>query len=389
MVKLFYQAATIAACFFWCTLSLDAQAPKFSNEFLAIGAGAQSHGMGGAMTASVGGAASGYWNPAGLSDLTYSLQVNAMHAEWFAGIGKYDYLSVGKRIDSGKRKSGIGFTLIRFGVDNIPNTFNLVNPDGSINFDNVTPFSASDYAFLASYARELPVQGLTIGGNVKVVHRRVGQFASAWGFGIDLGAQFRLGKHLRFGLMARDITSTFNAWSFSFSDEEKVILELTDNDIPENSIEVTTPKFSLGVAYETTFSRHFSILGEIDLDLTTDGQRNVLISSKAFNIDPRIGVELGYRSLVFARAGISNFQKTLDNVNGTTSSISAQPNIGVGVRVSRFQVDYALTDIGNVSQVLYSHIFSITVNLNPERKNKFRQPKSKPKIPKRIIEQID
>jgi hypothetical protein len=70
-------------------------------------------------------------------------------------------------------------------VDNIPNTIELIDADGNINYDRITSFSAADYAFIFSYARKLAVPGLTIGGNAKVIYRKVGDFASAWGFGLD------------------------------------------------------------------------------------------------------------------------------------------------------------------------------------------------------------
>lgn len=59
-------------------------APKFSNEFLAIGVGARALGMSNAQVASVNGVTSGYWNPAGLMQLTGDFQVDLMHAEYFA-----------------------------------------------------------------------------------------------------------------------------------------------------------------------------------------------------------------------------------------------------------------------------------------------------------------
>jgi hypothetical protein len=38
--------------------------------------------------------------------------------------------------------------------------------------------------------------------------------------------------------------------------------------------------------------------------------------------------------------------------------------MGIGVFLSeRFQIDYALSDIGNVSETPYSHVFSVKVSL--------------------------
>ena len=118
---------------------LSAQTPKYSNEFLTIGVSARAHGMGNAVVANVGDVNAGFWNPAGLTQLEKPFQVSAMHAEWFAGIAKYDYLGIAKKINADpKKESTFGFSLIRLGIDNIPNTFYLVSPDGSINYDNVS-----------------------------------------------------------------------------------------------------------------------------------------------------------------------------------------------------------------------------------------------------------
>src|SRR4026209_1923528 len=67
---------------------------KYSNEFLNIGAGARGLSMGSAQVASVNDGTAGYWNPAGLVGVKNDPQINLMHAEYFAGIGKYDYASV-------------------------------------------------------------------------------------------------------------------------------------------------------------------------------------------------------------------------------------------------------------------------------------------------------
>src|SRR5690606_34450104 len=101
--------------------------------------------------------------------------VNAMHAEYFAGIGKYDFGSLAVPLKDGKRT--IGLSVLRFAVDDIPNTIFLVEPDGTINFSNITTFSSADYAFLFSYAQQVAfrkTRKLNIGVNAKVIHRQAG-----------------------------------------------------------------------------------------------------------------------------------------------------------------------------------------------------------------------
>src|SRR3982750_692199 len=85
---------------------------KYSNEFLNIGAGARGLAMAGAQIASVEDGTSGYWNPAGLVNVKDNPQVNLMHADYFAGIGKSDYANVTVPLKDNKRV--IGLSLLRF-----------------------------------------------------------------------------------------------------------------------------------------------------------------------------------------------------------------------------------------------------------------------------------
>ncbi|MEM9982244.1 MAG: hypothetical protein AAF734_07095, partial [Bacteroidota bacterium] len=161
--------------------------PKYSNEFLNIGVGARALGMASAQTAVANDVTAGYWNPAGLLNIEDKYQGTLMHAEYFAGIAQYDYLAFATPVDS---NSHIGVSIIRFGVDDIPDTRFLYDINGAINYNNITFFSSADYAFLLSYARRSNlIKGLQLGANFKIVHRQAGDFATAWGFGLDAGAQ--------------------------------------------------------------------------------------------------------------------------------------------------------------------------------------------------------
>src|SRR5258705_6336851 len=163
---------------------------KYSNEFLNIGAGARGLAMGAAQTASVKDGTSGYWNPAGLTGVQDNPTVNFMHASYFSNIGTYDYGSVAIPVSENNRT--IGLSILRFAVDDIPNTLFLVEPDGSINYNNIQTFSSADYAFLFSFAQNIKQtehKNISFGLNAKVIYRKVGKFASAWGFGLDAGLQ--------------------------------------------------------------------------------------------------------------------------------------------------------------------------------------------------------
>jgi len=332
-----------------------AQAPKYSNEFLSIGVGARALAMSKAQVATVNDVTSGYWNPAGLLGIEQDLHVAGQHAEYFAGIAKYDYAALATKPDS---SSAIGVSFIRFGVDDIPNTTDLIDQN-----DRITSFSAADYAFMVSYAKQLPVPGLSIGGNAKVIYRQIGDMARAWGFGLDIGAQYAY-KKWRFGAMGRDITSTFNTWSFSLDDRTKEVFEATNNDLPQNGLELTLPKLTLGAGRRFVAHEYVSILTEFNVDITTDGRRNVLISGDPFSFDPNLGVEVDVMNVFYVRGGIGNFQRIKAEV-GDYYEYSFQPNIGLGVHIfDKVAIDYALTDIGDASVALYSHILSLRVAIN-------------------------
>jgi hypothetical protein len=344
--------------------ALQAQFRKYSNEFLNIGAGARGLAMGSAQVGSVSDATAGYWNPAGLTDVKDHPNGVLMHADYFAGIAKYDYLSLALPVQDNKRT--IGFSLLRFAVDDIPNTLFLVEPDGSINYNNIQSFSSADYAFLFSYAQTLKEDDnkkLSIGANAKVIYRKVGTFANAWGFGLDAGVQYRTGNW-RLGLVARDITTTFNAWKFNFTDKEKEVLYLTGNDIPVRSTELTAPRLVLGGGYDFKVSKSVSLLAEANASLTFDGQRNTILSSKVMNLDPSLGLEATIKEVFFVRAGITNFQKALkdgDTLNQKKVWIY-QPSLGAGFKIKNVMLDYAFTNLANQSNPLYTHVFSIRFN---------------------------
>jgi hypothetical protein len=331
---------------------LLAEVPKYSNEFLAIGVGARAFGMSHAVVAGTRDVTSGYWNPAGLVHMQRDLDIGLMHAEYFAGIAKYDYAGIGIRID--ERSVG-ALSVIRFGVDDIPNTLELIDNNGNIRYDRITTFSAADYGFLFSYARLSGVEGLTFGGNAKLIYRRTGDFARAWGFGFDLGMQYRL-RRWYFGANARDVTSTFNAWSFQTAELEEVFLA-TGNEIPTNSLELTLPRLILGAARSFRLHEKFGLLAELNTDLTFDGKRHVLASTSFLSIDPHVGLEFDYNQLVYLRMGIGNMQLIPDFEQ--RQSFDFQPSLGLGIHWRNFTVDYALTDISDQSIALYSNVFSL------------------------------
>jgi hypothetical protein len=321
-----------------------------------IGVDAAALGMANAVTGSTSDVNAGYWNPAGLIHIK-DHELALMHANYFANIAQYDYIGYASQIDD---RSAWGLSLIRFGVDDILNTTELIDNQGNIDYNKISLFSTADYGFTFSYARKLPVPGFQYGVNAKIIRRIIGKFADSWGFGFDVGLQFEK-NNWQFGLMVRDITTTYNVWNINEQEYQKIADAVPgqNQELPE-STEITAPKAQFGLSKKFIVRYDYSIMAAANINMRF-AETNDLLSTSFVSVDPAVGIEFGYTNLVFVRAGVGNFQniEQLDN----TKKVGFQPNIGLGFKYKGIQVDYALTDLGNQSAALYSNIFSLKIDL--------------------------
>lgn len=349
--------------------SANGQNRIYVNEYLNIGIGGRGLAMAGSQVASTSDAFSGFWNPVGFTQLKNTTEVGLMHAEYFSGNAKYDFGSIATKTRDNKRV--LAFSVLRFAVDDIPNTIDFIQPDGSFDESKLKSMSAGDYAFLFSYAQPLKLFKNTnfqtsIGGNAKIIYRHLGSMANAWGGGVDLGVQAKY-KQWLFGVMAKDITTTYTAWSFHLTEHEKQVFFQTGNEIPIKSYEVMLPRFNVGIGkLLLKENKPWQLLTELGFDITTDGKRNTLIAGNTFSIDPHIGLEASYRKTVFLMAGIGNIQKVKDD-NDTTNQKQYtifQPSIGIGLKIDKLVIDYAFTSLQTQSNPLLTHIVSLRLFLD-------------------------
>lgn len=331
---------------------------KYSNEFMNIGVDAAALGMSNAVTSFTSDVNSGYWNPAGLVNIEDN-QLALMHSSYFANIANYNYIAFAMPIDD---RSAVGVSVIRFGVDDILDTTQLIDDQGNINYDRISTFSTADYAVTLSYARRLPLDGFSYGVNAKVIRRIIGDFASSWGFGLDAGIQFATRNDWKFGVMARDISTTYNSWAIDEREFEKIqnAVDGQNQELPETT-EITIPKLEMGLSKSWLIRYDYALMAAFNLNVRF-AETNSIISSSFASIDPAVGFQFSYTDLVFLRAGVGNFQNELQIDN--SQNLTFQPNFGVGFKYKGIQIDYAFTDIGDQSAALYSNVFSLKLDFS-------------------------
>lgn len=349
---------------------------KYANAWLDLGTHARALGNGEAYTAACEDVSAAYWNPAGLAFMKEKVQLSLMHNEHFGGIVKYDYGGLGLRL--GNHGAG-AFCVLRQGVDNIPNTLELIDKDGQIRYDRLTSFSVADYAFLASYAHLLPVEGLSVGGTAKVLYRSIGPFGSGWGIGLDAGLRY-VREGLLCGLALRDISTTHMYFSYNTALFREVFA-LTGNEIISRSSEMVLPKIVPSVAYRLGIGAEdpVHITPALDVVLTTDGRRNTLVSGRPVSMDLNVGLEADYKNIVFIRGGVGRFQRVMETPE--KKAWLMRPSVGMGLRIKAVSVDYALTNFAQQGNGLFSHVVSLTLGFkavdqtnsrSSRKKNDFR-----------------
>ncbi len=337
------------------------QVRKYTNEYMRIGAGARGMALGNAAVTLSNDVSAAWYNPSALSQMEGTLGLHFTHAEYFGGVLGYDFGGIA--LKAGKR-GHFGLSFLRLGADNIPNTFNLIDGDGQVNPDAVTGFSAADYGFFATYAHSQKLKKkdeskLSYGGNLKVLHRKVGPFATAWGMGLDLSALYQKGD-FRLGVDARDLTTTVTAWSFTWTEEQKQILLTTGNAVPLRSSELMLPTIAIGASNTFDVGSESSFAIEGGLTIEAAQQTNRLLRTKALSATPQLGAEFGIKKTVYVRAGLGDFGYYTP-IEKDKQSVSFKPSIGAGLKLGgKLSIDYALSDFAQTGAGLLSHVVGLS-----------------------------
>lgn len=348
------------ALFLFLLLPFVAQAQsalsKYGNDFLSTGAGARALGMGSAYVAHTNDVTSAYWNVAGLSSVS-DIEIMYMHSERFGGIVGYDYGAVALPISAKNAVFSISF--FRQGVDNIANTLNAWDKDRNAPKENpeayITRFSAADMAVFFSFATQSS-EMLSYGATAKIVNQRLGPFANAWGYSLDVGSQFKT-DFANFGVSLRNITTLQKMWDVN-ENEFEGFQEVFGDSIPSGQNEYVLPSVSLGASKEFNFN-DFKLITAVDTELLFENRRAYYLNVGSMSLEPHLGAELSYKDIISFRTGVTDF------VTDPVSGFSVSPTLGLGLQLKSFNLDYGFASFaGSTSTLGFTHRISLRYMIN-------------------------
>jgi len=307
-----------------------AAATKFAGSFMENGGGARALGMGGAFTAVADDPSATFWNPAGLATVE-NREILLMHSERFGDLIDRDFAAYTQAVNwnlFGGESSGIGVSLIRLGVDDIPFTDHLLsqldlNGDGDADDpgelerlldpeiqDQIIYKSDQEFALLLSYGERLGTW--QVGGNLKFVRQSVGQYSSL-GVGADLGVlRPRIWKKLDFGMKFQDLTTTYLSWSTGRNEL------ITPALVPGLAWREEVPDWNMGFTFAGSLETRFENRGEADQYQAGD-----------LSFNAHVGLEVAFAQRVYLRGGFDS--------GWQAENITA----GAGFRLDPLTVDYA------------------------------------------------
>jgi hypothetical protein len=276
---------------------------KYAGEFQELQVGARASAMGGTGIAQFGDPTVLYFNPAGT--FFTSRSAHLMHAENFAGVVKNDFGAV--VFPHGNMSLGLGIQYVHTDGIKLTALPDTTSPPGDDNipiaYDTV---GTADYLFYINGSKGN--ERLSFGASVKVFYRDL-SVISGFGGGLDLGVAYSA-DFLRIGLAVRDFILSPLVWSSGLK-------------------ETILPKIALGVAPVIDLSA-------INSKVTIETDIVKVLDITGFDVN--LGLEYGYKELLFGRMGIYRGNYTL----------------GIGLQYKKFSLDYAFMthpDLDNTNKI--------------------------------------
>lgn len=305
-------------------------------SFLEIGVNARAEAMGGAYVAMRGNSDMIYWNPAGTA-FVKGMSGSFTNTQWLANT-TFNFASVAVPLRSLKSVVGLSFTTL-----GIPEQ-EVRSYNGDLTGEK---YDARDYAVNLSYSMRL-IPTFSVGLTAKYINQRIWS-ENATGFGFDFGVSYQT------PLEGLTMGSSISNFGNDMGMDGKNLSDIIDpdpsnegvNDIP---VKYTTDEFPLpqifrfGLAYEYDWD-YFSTVATVDLMHPTG-------STESMNL----GLEVGFREVIFARGGYQNLFER-DQINGLTLGLGIQYKLN---NKETFAFDYAYSDWGILQK---THRISMSIFL--------------------------
>jgi hypothetical protein len=209
-------------------------------------------------------------------------------------------------------------------------------------------------AFFLSYAIQR-TENLSIGTSAKIIHHRLGPFAQAWGYSLDVGIKYKT-KIADLGVSLRDITTMQKMWNVdekAFGDYEAQFDSLGAT-LPTGQNEYVLPSLTIGAARPIDVGMDLTLTAAVDTDLYFENRRAYYFNIGKMSIEPHVGAELSYKNLIALRTGLTDF------ITDPVSGFSVSPTLGMGLKVSRFVLDYGFASFsGSTSDLGFTHRISL------------------------------
>ena len=272
---------------FLCTTSIssplwaDQQGGQRPAAYLEMGVGGPQEAMGGAAAAARNDVACGYWNPAGLTGLR-GFQCEAQYT-FLSFNQQLDYLALADNFQN-FLYYGLSFIYYSAGNDLEARSGPSLNPDST--------FGDTEMTFLFSLAYKVSPRW-SIGANLKVLTLGLGSF-SGYGFGEDMGIQYRVDNDTSVGFMVQD---PYTSLSYSNSNSD-----------------VQPPTFKGGIAH---WEEKVDLKGNFDIEWSDD-----------LGLRPRIGLEWRPMGVLALRGGC-----WAGDLTGGTSGGSLSLNLSGGLGI--------------------------------------------------------
>jgi hypothetical protein len=301
-----------------------------SYQFLKIAPDARGTGMGESFVAVANDVSALYWNPAGLTN-TVQDEAIFSHTQWLVDL-KHEFAGASFHL-SPSDVIGASFTSLH--TDPMQVTTETM-PGGTGNY-----FSYGDIAVGATYARKMTDQ-FSFGITARYVRETIDQLKTDAVL-IDLGTYYTMGLgNARFAVVVSNFGSNVSPSGST----------VTGNGTTASDFQSFSPPtmFKLGVAFEPYETEHHRITTSIQLNHPNDNAENF-----------RLGVEYGYDSMFFLRAGV---KRTIgESLLGKSTSSAEDFAFGGGVRipiaVMTVNADYSFANFNDLGAV---HRFTVAIS---------------------------